>query len=125
MNRSKRRSPQQISLGQWMVWGIIIIAILVLNYWYLNKYLSFNTSYITDFIAPEDSLAEYRNPALSSIFYETDTKKQEVANLQGHFNYSKEYNPKIVIVPFSESLASAGSLGKVYNLLQKIGRAHV
>lgn len=120
MIRSKRNNKNQhISLGRWVLWGVVLLVLLILNYWYLNKYLSFNSSYITDFVAPEDSLAEYRNPAVAGIFYSETEKHQNNDELPGYFSFSKEYKPKIFVVPFTENLVSTATLGKVYALIQK------
>ena len=124
MIRSKRNNKNQnISLGRWVLWGVLLVALVILNYWYLNKYLSFNSSYITDFIAPEDSLAEYRNPAVAGIFYSETTEQRNTNELPGYFSFGKEYKPKIFVVPFTENLVSAATLGKVYALLQKTAPA--
>ena len=118
--RNKHNKKQQnIATGKWVLWGVLGIALLVLNYWYLNKYLSFNSAYVTDFAAPEDNLAEYRNPATAGIFYSSSGKNRDKNNIVGYFNFNKEYKPKIFIVPFMENLVSTPTLGKVYTLLQK------
>lgn len=120
MARKKKIAPLQIS--QYILWGMIIVALLILNYWYLEKYLSFNSSYITDYQAPEDNLAQYRNPAVAGLFYSASPKELE-KNVDeflkaGYFNNNQDRLPKMIIVPHAGYIYSAGTAGKAYALLQ-------
>ena len=121
MGRKKFFEP--LKMSKYILWGIVVILVLILNYWYLKKYLSFNSSYATDYQVKEDTLAQYRNPAVAGLFYEASP--QELSkNVDGYlktgtFTHSINYQPKMIIVPHAGYAYSAGTAAKAYVLLQK------
>ena len=111
IRKKKNIEPWQIS--RYVLWGTVIVAFLILNYWYLGKYLSFNSSYITDYQAQEDVLLQYRNPAVAGIFY--DGRERELSQSvdqyleAGKFRDHLDYQSKIIIVPHAGYAYSAGT----------------
>lgn len=109
--------------GHRIMWGAVIVALGVLNYWYLNKYLSSNAGYITAFQAQDDGLAQYRDPAVAGVFY--SARPEELSEHvdryveAGRFVGYAAYQPKIVIVPHAGYMYSAQTAGKAYAVLQK------
>ena len=120
---SKDQNTEPTKIRKYALWIILIIAILSLNYWYLNKYLSSNTSYITAYQLKEDELAKYRNPAVAGLFYSslpTELSSQLDNYLQsGVFIKYSSYQPKILIVPHAGYMYSAETAAKAYAILQK------
>lgn len=121
MNRKQNTEPSKWK--RYVLWGCVAAALLVLNYWYLDKYLSANSGYITAYRPGEDDLAQYRNPAVAGLFYSA-----QPAELSGHvdqylqsgrFSRYSGYQPKIMIVPHAGYIYSAGTAGKAYAVLQK------
>jgi len=121
MSRNQPTEPSK--LRRYILWGCFIIALLVLNYWYLNKFLSSNSNYITAYTPMEDDLAQYRNPAVAGLFYSAQPgvlSSQVDEYLQsGRFVKHIGYQPKIIIVPHAGYSYSAGTAAKAYTILQK------
>ena len=67
MNHKKYTEPMKITKYTGRI--CLLVALLALNYWYLNRYLSSNASYMTDFTPQEDVLSEYRQPLVAGLFY--------------------------------------------------------
>ena len=105
---------------RWITWGIIAVCLIVFNYWYLNKYLSFNSTYITDYIPPEDKLSGYRKPSVAGIFYSA-LPLNSVSNMTqaGVFGQYSGYQPKIMVIPQAPKHISADITPQVYGILQK------
>ena len=120
---SHNPNPENSKLGRRIIWGAVIVALGILNYWYLNKYLSSNAGYITAFQVPDDELAQYRNPAVAGVFYSArpeELSEQVDKYVQsGRFVGYAAYQPKIVIVPHAGYMYSASTAGKAYAVLQK------
>ena len=118
----RKKKIETLKTSQYILWGMLIVALLVLNYWYLEKYLSFNSSYITEYQAPIDNLAQYRNPSVAGLFYSASPKElgEDVdAFLRaGHF-VGYQTKPKMIIVPHAGYMYSAATAGKAYVLLQE------
>ena len=122
----RKQNFEPLKMSRYILWGVIITAILILNYWYLNKYLSFNSSFITDYQAQEDVLLQYRNPAVAGIFYEGTEKElsQSVDDyLQaGKFRTRQDYQSKMIIVPHAGYAYSASTAAKAYFPLKKYAK---
>ncbi|MBQ8465666.1 MAG: AmmeMemoRadiSam system protein B [Alphaproteobacteria bacterium] len=116
MKRKLKFEP--IKISRYVLWGIVIIVFLILNYWYLDKYLSFNSAYVTDYQEPEDLLSQYRKPAVAGIFYEGEDKipsKEEDNYLKsGKFRDHQDYKSKIIIVPYAGYNYSTATAAKAY-----------
>lgn len=114
----KKRVIEPWQISRYILWGAVILAFLILNYWYLDKYLSFNPSYITDYQAQEDVLSQYRNPAVAGIFYagtERELSQSVDQYLEaGKFRNHLDYQSKIIIVPHAGYAYSAGTAAKAY-----------
>ena len=120
MNRKEYTEPMKVT--KYTGWIALFIAVLVLNYWYLNKYLSSNTSYITDFTPQEDLLSEYRQPLVASLFYSVVATSAETENnnkIAGYFESKGTYRPKILVLPTTDHAYSSGKIDHVYSLLNR------
>lgn len=120
MIHKKYAEPMKIT--KYTGWITIFIAVLGLNYWYLNRYLSSNTSYVTDFTPQEDVLSEYRQPLVAGMFYSvvaTPAKTEDREETAGYFESKGTYRPKILILPTTEQAYSSGKIDRVYSLLNR------
>jgi len=120
---SKDKNIEAPVLRRYIFWGILIVFLLGLNYWYLNKYLSSNSDYITSYQPKEDNLSQYRHPAVAGLFYSalpSELSAQIDEYLQsGKFIKYSAYQPKILIVPHAGYMFSAETAAKAYLSLQK------
>lgn len=121
VRKQKKINPAKLS--SYILWGCAGVALIVLNSWYLDKYLSSNSGYITAYQAKQDSLAQYRNPAVAGLFYASEAEKlsKNVTGYltSGNFRPLGNYQPKILIVPHAGYIYSASTAGKAYAALQK------
>ena len=111
---SKDKNVESPVLRRYVLWGVLLLSLLVLNYWYLNKYLSSNSDYITSYQPKEDDLSQYRNPAVAGLFYSALPSE-----LSGKFIHYSAHRPKILIVPHAGYMFSAETAAKAYLSLQK------
>ena len=122
MNRKNKKKFEPLKMSQYILGTLIVIALLILNYWYLKKYLSFNSAYITEYQAQEDLLAQYRDPAVAGIFYagtqEELSKSVDSYIEAGQFGIHATGRPQMIIVPHAGYMYSAETAGKAYALLQ-------
>lgn len=120
---SHKKNNEPVKIKNYFILGSIIIALFVLNIWYLKKYLSFNAAYITDYQVKEDTLAQYRHPAVAGLFYKAQAEELEKDIKKyvdgGKFLSYSNYMPKMIIVPHAGYIYSAGTAGKAYAALQK------
>lgn len=125
MSRNVKIDTSKVS--RYVLWGVLILALLVLNYWYLNKYLSSNSSLITSYQVKEDELAKYRNPVVAGLFYSANSlaleKSIEDYLSSGRFVKYNSSQPKLIIVPHAGYAYSAGTAAKAYILLQKYAKS--
>lgn len=127
MIRKSKKKWEPLKMSQYILGAVVIIALLILNYWYLKKYLSFNSVYITDYHMQEDLLAQYRDPAVAGIFYagtqEELSKSVDSYVEAGQFGVHAMGRPQIIIVPHAGYVYSAETAGKAYALLQNYAKS--
>ena len=101
--------------------AIVILAVIVLNYYRFEKHISSNPSLITEYRPKEDELAIYRTPAVAGLFYAQDKAKldSEVEHYLSSLHNGSEFQPRILIVPHAGYQYSAQTAGKAYAKLQK------
>ena len=123
MGRKKKKEIEPSKITKYIIRGCIIVAIIILNYWYWDKYLSANSKYVTNYQAKEDVLAQYRNPAVAGLFYMAQPEKlsknvEQYIQQSGEFKFTYNHYPKMLIVPHAGYEYSAGAAGKAYATLQ-------
>lgn len=98
--------------------GIIVIALLALNYCSLSKHIASNSQSITNYTLPEDYVERNREAAVAGLFYPAD--KQELnQDLDGYLDSASVSNdklrrPEILIVPHAGYHYSASVAAKAY-----------
>ena len=108
-------------MTHYIIIAIIILAVIVLNYYSLEKHVSSNPSLITNYQPKEDELAIYRTPAVAGLFYANDKAQldSEVEHYLASLHAGSELQPRILIVPHAGYEYSAVTAGKAYAKLQK------
>ena len=86
-----------------IVWVIILLIVIGVNYSFLSEHMSSNNAFIRDFQLQEEVVEKYKEPAVSAVFYSAnkdDIQRDLGKYMQGNYERS-ERKPKILIVPYA------------------------
>ena len=104
-----------------VIWAVVILAIIIVNYNFLSEHMSSNNSYIRDFQLQEDVVEKYKEPAVSGVFYSANP--DELNRDLGKYlktSYGRNVRkPKILIVPHAGYKYSAQVAAAAYGELLK------
>ena len=107
---------------RYIIIGVIIIIVLILNYCSLSKHMSSNSQSITNYTIPEEYVERSREPVVAGLFYPAD-KIMLDKKLDSYLSHSLPLEqfpvqPKILIVPHAGYDYSAAVAAKAYLTLQ-------
>ena len=106
----------------WCKWGfiiVVIIAVLLLNIWFINKHISSNPEKITNYSLRDADINKTREAAVAGLFYPADMYQLE-REVDGYLQLSApklHRRPHIMIVPHAGYMYSAEVAAKAYQQL--------
>lgn len=104
---------------KWSVIAIIIIAILLLNIWFINKHISSNPEKISNYSLRDTDINKTREAAVAGLFYPADMYQLE-REVDKYLQLSApklHRRPHIMIVPHAGYMYSAEVAAKAYQQL--------
>ncbi len=99
--------------------AIIVISILLLNFYFIHDYISSNSSQIKDYSLQDEDINPIREAAVAGLFYPADVYQLE-KTIQGHLQMVSPRlgrRPHIMIVPHAGYMYSAEVAAKAYQQL--------
>lgn len=107
-------------LYRYILGGVIIVVLLVINVIYFENKVSSNHALATHYTIEGDPMDIYRKPAVAGLFYpaEPQVLNDEIANYFGNDYKKHASQPRIVIVPHAGYQYSAEAVVQAYLPLQ-------
>lgn len=99
--------------------GIVLIALLGVNYCYFGRHISSNPERINNFVEKDNNMDKFRAPAVAGIFYPSQSGdlKSQIGKYLSDASSMSDKQPKILIVPHAGYKYSAATAAKAYALL--------
>lgn len=103
-------------IANYIVFAVVIIALLALNWCSLKKYLSSNRRTINDFQISESEMTKTREPAVAGIFYASELRQldSEIEHYLSAEIRPGTARPEILIVPHAGYVYSAPVAAQAY-----------
>lgn len=100
--------------------GVILLALLWLNYCHFNKHIASNPERISNFIVEDNNMDKFRAPAVAGLFYpaNADSLASEVNMYLDSARAAPTSKPQILVVPHAGYMYSAATAAQAYRLLE-------
>ena len=103
----------------YVIWGVALGALLILNYFYFNEHISSNSDTINAYSLRDEDMNKTREAAVAGMFYPADVY-QLSAVVDSYLEKGSpkiSSQPRIIIVPHAGYIYSAAVAAKAYQKL--------
>ena len=107
------------NLPKYVLWSIIIVGILLLNFFFISDYISSNSAQIKDYYIRDEDINPIREAAVAGLFYPAEAYQLE-RELDGYLTFNSpklSRRPHIMVVPHAGYMYSAEVAAKAYQQL--------
>ncbi len=117
---SDQSEPESRRLTYYLIVGVVILAVALLNFFYIRNYISSNHELINDYSLRDADMNKTREAAVAGLFYPADVYQLE-KDVTGYLQMTPPKlgrRPHIMIVPHAGYMYSAMVAARAYQQLQ-------